>query len=201
MRKLWAYVLVACIWVVPILLLAQNACSQDLGNMPPAPSLVSVSPNESGLLPSRVNAETVEVETIRDIEDVKVNENKARQNNSNHIKIADSLASSFIRGAETSAEYKIVAAPEPQSRTITVTAYAYYLNGRTASGHYTGPGCIAVDPSVIPIGSKIYVPGYGWGEARDTGGGIYGNKIDIWLPNNAQCSQWGVRTVTVTVTE
>mgnify|MGYP000147008736 FL=1 len=201
MRKLWAYVLVACIWVVPILLLAQNACGQDLGDMPPAPSLVSVSPNESGLLPHRVNAETVEVETTKDIEDVKVNEDRSRQNNSNHLKIADSLASSFIRGSETSAEYKVVAAPSPQGRTITVTAYAYCLNGRTASGYYTGPGCIAVDPNVIPIGSKIYVPGYGWGEARDTGGGIYGNKIDIWLPNNAQCSQWGVRTVTVTVAE
>ncbi|MGM9999355.1 MAG: 3D domain-containing protein [Candidatus Bruticola sp.] len=199
MRKLWAYVLVACVWTVPVLLLAQSAFSQDLG-LPPAPSLVSVSPNESSLLSAEVIAETVEVDNTRDIEDITVKENKADKGreNSNHLKIADSLAASFIHGAQTSAKYK-VNEPEPQGKTFTVTAYAYCLNGRTASGHYTGPGCIAVDPSVIPIGSKIYVPGYGWGEARDTGGGIYGNKIDIWLPSSAQCSQWGVRTVTVTV--
>ena len=40
---------------------------------------------------------------------------------------------------------------------------------------------------------------YGWGEAMDTGGGIYGNKIDIWLPTSAACYQWGVRKVTIKV--
>ncbi|MGM9992072.1 MAG: 3D domain-containing protein [Candidatus Bruticola sp.] len=198
MRKLWAYVLVACVWTFPVLLLTQSASSQDLG-LPPTPSLVSVLPNDSGLLSAEVATETIEIDNTRDIEDiVENNSDDTGRKNSNHLKIADSLAASFIHGAQTSAKYKIDE-PEPQSRTFTVTAYAYCLNGRTASGHYTGPGCIAVDPNVIPIGSKIYVPGYGWGEAKDTGGNIYGNKIDIWLPNNTQCSQWGVRTVEVTV--
>lgn len=84
-------------------------------------------------------------------------------------------------------------------RKITVRAYAYCLYGRTASGTYVKHGTIAVDPRVIPMGSKIYVPGYGWGKALDTGGAIKGNKIDLWMPNSSQCYSWGVRQVTITV--
>lgn len=84
-------------------------------------------------------------------------------------------------------------------RKITVTAYAYCLNGRTATGSYTDYGTIAVDPGVIPLGAKVYIPGYGWGSASDTGGAVCGNAIDIWLPTNSDCMQWGVRTLTVTV--
>lgn len=84
-------------------------------------------------------------------------------------------------------------------RSLTVQAYAYCLNGRTASGRYTAPGIVAVDPRVIPMGSKLYIPGYGWGVAADTGGAIAGNKIDVWFPTLGQCYQWGVRPVTIQV--
>lgn len=99
-------------------------------------------------------------------------------------------------------------APEPQpggeapvagGRTLNVQAYAYALHGRTASGRYTEPGIVAVDPRVIPLGSKLYIPGYGWGVAADTGGAILGNKIDVWFPSTSQCYQWGVRNVTIQV--
>ena len=52
-----------------------------------------------------------------------------------------------------------------------------------ANGQRTHPGAIAVDPEVIPLGSKIYVPGYGWGVADDTGSDIRGYHIDVWISN------------------
>ena len=84
-------------------------------------------------------------------------------------------------------------------RSISVMAYSYCLTGRTASGRYTAPGIVAVDPRVIPLGSKMYIPGYGWGVAADTGGAIVGNKIDVWYPSLGQCYAWGVRNVTIQV--
>jgi 3D (Asp-Asp-Asp) domain-containing protein len=84
-------------------------------------------------------------------------------------------------------------------RSISVMAYSYCLTGRTASGRYTAPGIVAVDTRVIPMGSKLYIPGYGWGVAADTGGAIVGNKIDVWFPSLGQCYQWGVRPVTIKV--
>ena len=84
-------------------------------------------------------------------------------------------------------------------RKVKVKAYAYCLYGRTASGTYVKHGTIAVDPRFIPLGTKVYVPGYGWGKALDTGGAIKGNKIDLWMPNSSQCYSWGVRNVTITV--
>jgi resuscitation-promoting factor RpfB len=91
-------------------------------------------------------------------------------------------------------------APAPgQGRKITVESTAYCLRGFTARGTGVEYGTIAVDPRVIPLGSKIYVPGYGWGRALDTGGAVRGNIIDIWLPTSSQCYGWGRRTVTITV--
>ena len=83
--------------------------------------------------------------------------------------------------------------------TLTVDAYSYCYTSRTATGTYPSYGTIAVDPRVIPLGSKIYVPGYGWGTAQDTGGAIKGNKIDIWFPTQRQCYSWGIRTVKIKV--
>lgn len=84
-------------------------------------------------------------------------------------------------------------------RAYTVLSSAYCLRGRTASGRYTRQGIVAVDPRLIPLGSKVYVPGYGWAIAADTGGAIIGNRIDIWLPSSGQCYQWGIRQVTIKV--
>lgn len=89
--------------------------------------------------------------------------------------------------------------PKYSEKTITVQAYAYCYHSRTATGSFADTGTIAVDPKVIPLGSKIYVPGYGWGKALDTGGAIKGNKIDIWFPTEKQCYSWGVRTVKIKV--
>ncbi|WP_433742245.1 LysM peptidoglycan-binding domain-containing protein [Falsibacillus pallidus] len=58
---------------------------------------------------------------------------------------------------------------------------------------------ISVDPSVIPLGSKVFVEGYGYATAADTGGAIKGNRIDILFPSKDQAMDWGVRTVKVKV--
>ncbi|PEC57280.1 enterotoxin [Bacillus cereus] len=58
---------------------------------------------------------------------------------------------------------------------------------------------IAVDPSVIPLGSKVWVEGYGVAIAGDTGGAIKGHKIDVLMPDKGTSSNWGRKTVTVKV--
>lgn len=91
------------------------------------------------------------------------------------------------------------AAPAPTGgRKLTVSATCYDLSGTTATGMPVGWGIVAVDPSLIPLGTKMYVPGYGKGVAADVGGGIKGAVIDLWMPA-ADCMKWGRRTVTITL--
>ena len=69
---------------------------------------------------------------------------------------------------------------------------------RTATGMRVGYGAIAVDPRVVPLGSKLYVEGYGYGFACDTGGAIKGHRLDLAMPSNSQCNAYGrKRGVTV----
>jgi len=89
--------------------------------------------------------------------------------------------------------------PGPNMRPLRVMATAYALRGRTAGGTLTRMGTIAVDPRLIPLGTRLYVPGYGWGKALDTGGAIRGNVIDLWMPSNRACFAWGVRSVNIMV--
>ena len=69
----------------------------------------------------------------------------------------------------------------------------YDLTGVTASGEMAGPGSIAVDPSVIPLGTQIYVQGVGLRTADDTGGAIIGDHVDIWEPTYYACANWGAQ--------
>jgi 3D (Asp-Asp-Asp) domain-containing protein/peptidoglycan hydrolase CwlO-like protein len=87
----------------------------------------------------------------------------------------------------------------PGGRTMTVVATGYAMRGRTATGAPTGWGVIAVDPSVIPLGTRMTIPGYGSGVAADTGSAIQGATIDLWFPTLAQARAWGRRTVTITL--
>ena len=80
--------------------------------------------------------------------------------------------------------------------------------GITASGMRTRPGVVAVDPRVIPLGSRLYiesmqngVPSYGRAVAADTGGAIKGNKIDLFFKTSREVNNWGVRKVKVYVLE
>lgn len=92
--------------------------------------------------------------------------------------------------------------PDPYNggeQTLTVTSTGYAIRGRTASGLPTGWGIVAVDPSVIPLGTRMTIPGYGEGVAADTGGAVRGATIDLWFPTVAQALAWGRRTVTITL--
>lgn len=86
-----------------------------------------------------------------------------------------------------------------ETRTMVVDSVAYHLPGHTASGLPVGVGVIAVDPTVIPLGTRVFVPGYGPAVAADTGSAIKGRIIDLWMPSTAQARAWGRRTVTITI--
>ena len=84
-------------------------------------------------------------------------------------------------------------------RSLTVVATAYVGGGRTATGWYARPGVISVDPSVIPLGTKLYIPGIGVAYAEDTGLAIKGSRIDICMSTQSAADVWGMRTITVYV--
>ena len=92
-------------------------------------------------------------------------------------------------------EQAMAAAPPPGGGsgsdlgTFTVTCYA--IHGRTATGSEAGPDSVAVDPSVIPLGSHLYIAGVGYRTADDTGGYIRGHHIDIWESTTSACAAFG----------
>jgi 3D (Asp-Asp-Asp) domain-containing protein len=100
------------------------------------------------------------------------------------------------------------AAKKASYKTMTVKATAYTASCKGCSG-ITATGInlkknknakvISVDPKVIPLGSKVYVPGYGYAVAGDVGGAMRGNKIDLHMPTKQKALNWGVRTVTIKV--
>ena len=69
----------------------------------------------------------------------------------------------------------------------------------TATGARARRGVIAVDPRVIPLGTHVYVPGYGYAVAADTGGAIKGRRVDLCFETVAECDRWGRRDVTIIV--
>lgn len=85
-----------------------------------------------------------------------------------------------------------------------MTATAYHPSdgdgrGITATGTKAGYGTVAVDPDVIPLGSAVYIPGYGDAVASDTGGAIVGNRIDLCMETFSECYDFGVKNVDVFV--
>jgi peptidoglycan DL-endopeptidase CwlO len=91
------------------------------------------------------------------------------------------------------------APPAQSGQRMTVQSTGYCLRGTTATGIPVAWGVIAVDPLVIPLGTRISVPGYGEGVAADTGSAVKGAIIDLWFPTCAQAIGWGRRTVTITL--
>lgn len=99
------------------------------------------------------------------------------------------------RGTETGKEFY-----------VSSTAYTASCNGcsgKTATGIdlHANPGAkiIAVDPSAIPLGTKVYVEGYGYAIAADTGTRIKGNKIDVFFASQSDAYRWGQRTVKIKI--
>lgn len=121
---------------------------------------------------------------------------------------AEKLAAEQAAAAKAEEEAAASSAPAG-GRTITMESTAYSsdpadaLGGGTvtATGQnlLTNPMAVAVDPSVIPLGTRLYVEGYGEAYAVDTGSAIQGNIIDVHFSTAAQCYSWGRRTVQVTI--
>ena len=83
---------------------------------------------------------------------------------------------------------------------LVMEATAYTWTGqRTASGTWPAVGTVAVDPEVIPLGTRLWVEGYGEAVALDTGGAIKGNIIDVYMADRERCIQWGRRPVEVRI--
>ena len=87
---------------------------------------------------------------------------------------------------------------------MTMEATAYLptdgsSSGSTATGIAAERGIVAVDPNVIPLGTRVYIPGYGEALAADTGGAIRGNKIDLCMEDYSEAMAFGRRDVTVYV--
>ena len=84
-----------------------------------------------------------------------------------------------------------------------VRAVAYYFDGNP-SGAYGLPctyGTVAVDPDVFPLGSLLYIEGYGYAIANDVGTSIKGNVVDLYMERYDQCLMWGAHRVNVYLVE
>jgi uncharacterized protein YabE (DUF348 family) len=81
------------------------------------------------------------------------------------------------------------------------TAYSPSAGKYTATGYPVQYGVVAVDPSIIPLGTRLYVEGYGFARALDVGGAIKGNRIDLFFESEADCRKWGHRRVKVYILE
>ncbi|MBQ6006692.1 MAG: peptidoglycan-binding protein [Selenomonadaceae bacterium] len=92
------------------------------------------------------------------------------------------------------------------SRVIRVEATAYSsaepgMSAYTALGTVCQHGVIATDPSVIPLGTKVFIPGYGYAVAEDTGGAIVGHKIDVAFDTVAECFEFGRQIIDIYIVD
>lgn len=121
---------------------------------------------------------------------------------------SSSGGSRYDGSAETSGNVIMTSSGESYTYVdvMTCSATAYTCEGyvgHTYSGTLARVGAIAVDPTVIPLGTKMYVVSndgqyvYGYCVAEDIGGGIKGNKIDLYFDTYAECWDFGVRMCTV----
>lgn len=83
-------------------------------------------------------------------------------------------------------------------RMIQMSSTGYTHTGRmTYTDIWPTPGIVAVDPRVIPLGTRLYIDGYGHARAMDTGGAIKGNRIDLFFDSREEALRWGRRSVKV----
>ncbi len=99
-------------------------------------------------------------------------------------------------------------APARWKQELTMNSTAYepgpqscgpFASGFTSAGYVAGYGVVAVDPNVIPLGSRLFIEGYGYAVAGDRGGAIDGSRIDVGFQTVDECYAWGRREVKVYV--
>lgn len=108
-----------------------------------------------------------------------------------------------VRSANDSNTESSVSGKTLTMKTTAYTAYCAGCSGTTKTGinlrSNPSQKMIAADPSVIPLGTKVHVEGYGTATVGDVGGGINNLELDLYMPTESQANAWGVRTVTVTI--
>ncbi|MFC7684821.1 3D domain-containing protein [Ureibacillus sp. GCM10028918] len=123
--------------------------------------------------------------------------------NQNDEKNSDNQQSNNSESSQPKVVQSTVEEPASgQELMVTATAYTAYCegcSGTTAIGidlrSNPNQKVIAVDPNIIPLGSRVWVEGYGEAIAGDTGGAIKGNKIDVFIPTRNEALQWGRKQV------
>lgn len=111
-----------------------------------------------------------------------------------YVKVSgNSTSSSISQNSNNSSNNNVV-------RTVNVVATAYTGYSTTSTGQKPVWGTIAVDPKIIPYGTKVYIPQFGRTFiANNTGGAIKGNKIDIFMNTKKECYNWGRRTIEIQI--
>lgn len=126
---------------------------------------------------------------------------------SNTIRINQKLKTAApVKASTVSTKKATVKSKTVKELTVTATAYTVSCKGCrgiTATGINLKKNpqakVISVDPKVIPLGSKVYVEGYGYAIAADKGSSVKGNKIDVFYPTLKQCYQWGRKKVKIRI--
>lgn len=161
-------------------------------------SIISVENNDEVVSYDVSEEEVVETETPDEVEE-SVKEEVVEEESEATTEAAQE------KEVNTSSSESEATAPVA-GKTITVEATAYSRNQSNLGNiTYSGidlrenPNVIAVDPSVIPLGSTVYIPGYGEFVAGDTGSAINGNRIDIHMTDLQQALQFGRRSIEVQI--
>ena len=167
---------------------------EEVGGVTPVADILSI----NGALAENIN--TVEeidqpVEVAQNISELKV---EAVESDINTVEMVEEpVRENVVESSGGAMNYSAVMSMEATAYLPTDGSSA----GITATGIKATYGVVAVDPRVIPLGTKVYIPGYGVALAADTGGAIKGYKIDLCMETYSDCMQFGRRNVTVYVLE
>lgn len=156
------------------------------------------------------SAEIVEVAEVEQVpseqvaEKSEVNENVQEEVTKPAEVVEEATTVATVEVVEEPAQEKIESAEDNYYSILSMEASAYLPtdgsgSGITATGIRATYGVAAVDPSIIPLGTRLYIPGYGEAIAADTGGAIRGYMIDLCMESYSEAMQFGRRNVTVYV--
>lgn len=138
---------------------------------------------------------------LQDINNHKFNKNN--YDNSNNVSINETIDETVVESSSSdTSTIENTISPYKASYTMEATAYtggSYTAMGLQPTRDPNGLSTIAVDPSIIPLGSKVYIPGYGEAIASDTGSAINGYIVDLYLNSYDDCINWGRQYVTVNI--
>lgn len=161
-----------------------------------------------------IKSKDEQIQELKEDLSAKAKRKEEELKNKKEVVVASVAPTSSVVQASAKKEETIVPSrsnDEPSGRTFYVEATAYVAlcdtgcTGITATGinllQNPGLKVIAVDPSVIPLGSKVHVEGYGYAIAGDTGGAIKGNRIDLYVQNHSDAVAYGRQQIKVTILE